>query len=859
MLKGSLVLSILLLFAGFTGFAQGLGTAGSVSGIVTDPNGAVVAGATVTLSNALTGYSQTITSDTGGAYRFDNVPPNAYSLRVVASGFRTNVLAVSVRSTVPMNLPVSLALANATATVDVTPNATIVENIPTTHTDIDQSQIRRLPLNSSGNGLSDVVSMTSPGVVPDSNGFFHPLGDHAQTQFSIDGQPISDQQSKAFSTQIPVNAIQSLEVITGSTPAEFGDKTSLVISAVTKSGLNQRRPTGSFFSSLGNFGTYKEEADLAAGNAKAGNFIAFNFDRSNRFLDAPEFVSLHNNGNSFSVFDRVDYSPTVNDTFHLNFFVARNKFEIANTYDQSALGQDQRQRVASLNIAPGYVHIFNQSTVLSINPFYRVDNVNYYPSADPFSDQTTTISQQRRLANYGVRGDVSYARGIHNIKVGGQVQWTALREAFNFGITDPGFNPLCFDGNGDPVPGTICGDGTTPNPDYLPGLLSYDLTRGGQLFGFNGSRTIKQQAVYAQDSISFKNGLTASLGVRFDNYDGIAKGSSVQPRLGVSYRIAATNTVLRASYTRNFETPYNENLLLSNATGSNGLGNGVLGDATTATLKPGNRDQYNFGIQQGVGQLIVLDVDYFNKKTNNAYDFNAILNTPITFPISWQQSRIHGVSARINLTNWNGVSAFFTAGHTVAKFFPPETGGLFFNSDLPTGPFLIDHDQKFQQTTQVQYSFDSLKDFSRFRPFIAFTWKYDSGLVAGSVPDFATALGLSADEQQQIGLFCGNVFATISSPITTCSSADRGALRVRIPADGTANDVTNPARIAPRNLFDLSFGSDNLNRSDRVKLSARVTIVNLTNKQALYNFDSTFSGTHFVTPRSIQAQFGVSF
>ncbi len=859
MLKGSLVLSILLLFAGFTGFAQGLGTAGSVSGIVTDPNGAVVAGATVTLSNALTGYSQTITSDTGGAYRFDNVPPNAYSLRVVASGFRTNVLAVSVRSTVPMNLPVSLALANATATVDVSPNATIVENIPTTHTDIDQSQIRRLPLNSSGNGLSDVVSMTSPGVVSDSNGFFHPLGDHAQTQFSIDGQPISDQQSKAFSTQIPVNAIQSLEVITGSTPAEFGDKTSLVISAVTKSGLNQRRPTGSFFSSVGNFGTYKEEADLAAGNAKAGNFIAFNFDRSNRFLDAPEFVSLHNSGNSFSIFDRVDYSPTVNDTFHLNFFVARNKFEIANTYDQAALGQDQRQRVASLNIAPGYVHIFNQSTVLSVNPFYRVDNVNYYPSADPFSDQTTTISQQRRLANYGVRGDVSYARGIHNIKVGGQVQWTALREAFNFGITDPGFNPLCFDGNGDPVPGTICGDGTTPNPDYLPGLLSYDLTRGGQLFGFNGSRTIKQQAVYAQDSISFRNGLTASLGVRFDNYDGIAKGSSVQPRLGVSYRIAATNTVLRASYTRNFETPYNENLLLSNATGSNGLGNGVLGDATTATLKPGNRDQYNFGIQQGVGQLIVLDVDYFNKKTNNAYDFNAILNTPITFPISWQQSRIHGVSARINLTNWNGVSAFFTAGHTVAKFFPPETGGLFFNSDLPTGPFLIDHDQKFQQTTQVQYSFDSLKDFSRFRPFIAFTWKYDSGLVAGSVPDFATALGLSADEQQQIGLFCGNVFATISSPITTCSSAHRGALRLRIPADGTANDVTNPARIAPRNLFDLSFGSDNLNRSDRVKLSARVTIVNLTNKQALYNFDSTFSGTHFVTPRSIQAQFGVSF
>ncbi len=857
---------LLTLLLSLSAFAQALGTAGAVTGTVTDPKGAVVAGATVNLSNTVTGYSRTTTTDEEGSFRFNDVPQNNYNLRVSATGFQPVVHAVSVRSTVPISLPVSLSLAGASATVEVAADTTMVENVPTAHVDVDQTTISRLPLNSPGNGLSDAVTMTSPGVVADSNGFFHPQGDHAEAQYSVDGQPITDQQTKAFSTQIPVNAIQSMEVVTGAVPAEYGDKTSLVINAVTKSGLNQKRPAGSFFSTYGKFNTFREEADLAAGNERFGNFIAFNYDRSNRFLDAPEFVSIHNHGTAGSVFDRFDYARSTRDTFHINFFAARNNFQIANTYDQAALGQDQRQRVTTFDIAPGFVHIFNNSTVLSINPFYRVDNVQYFPSANPLSDQTTTIAQKRRLANYGARGDISYVHGIHNLKIGGQATWTALREQFQFGITDFGFNAVCLDANGNPAgpptlidPDQCAGVGLMANPDVLTGLIPFDLTRGGHQFRFNGSKTIKQQAGYIQDAMNFKNGLTLSLGFRLDHYDGIAKGTSAQPRLGISYHVARTNTVLRASYTRNYETPYNENLILSNATGPNGLGNGTLGDATVATLKPGNRNQYNVGIQQALGRHVVFDVDYFNKLTHNAYDFNVILNTPITFPIAWSKSKIHGVSGRMTLTNWKGLGVNFTAGHTVAEYFPPEVGGLFFNSDLPPGPFLIDHDQKLQTTTQVLYTFDRFKSFQKLKPFVAFTWRYDSGLVAGSVTDYATALTLSADEQQQIGLFCGSVFATLTDPITSCSDSHRGALRLRIPADGTEDDVKNPPRVVPRHLFDLSVGSDNITRSDRVRLAARLTIVNLTNREALYNFNSTFSGTHFVTPRSVQGQIGITF
>jgi hypothetical protein len=816
--------------------AQAL-NAGTVTGVVTDPNNAVVPNATVTIANAVTGYTRTATTDAEGAFRFSNVPPNNYQLKASAPGFSSEQQSLDVRTSVPISVKVPLSVSTASETVTITSDtAQALENTSTTHTDVDQSLITRLPVRSVGSGLSDVVTLAAPGVVADSNGFFHPLGDHAQTSYSIDNQPVSDQQSKAFSTQLPPSAIQSMEIITGSTPAEYGDKTSLVVNAITKSGLNQKKPTGDFSTTYGTFGTIGQDASLAYGNAKAGNFITFNFERSRRFLDTPEFTVLHDQGSAGSIFDRIDYSPNSKDTLHLNLFLARNNFQTPNQFDQQALGQDQRQIVHSLNIAPGYVHIFSATTVLSVNPYYRLDNVKYFASPDPFSDQTMTFSQSRRLNNAGVKADLSYVKGRNNAKFGVQLSHTFLNESFKFGITDPDFN--------DPA-----------SPDFLPGLLPFDLTRGGQQFTFRGHTDIKQEAFYAQDILTLGQA-AVSLGLRFDNYNGITKGKLLQPRLGVSYHLKSTGTVLRGSFMRSFESPYNENLILSSVTGAGGLANGVLGDTSNLPLRPGARTQVNAGFQQSIGKHLLLDMDYFIKRTNNAYDFNVLFNTSVTFPISWQRSKVDGASLRLNMTNYKGLSAFIVAGHTRARFFPPETGGLFFNSDLPGGVFRIDHDQKLEQTTQVQYQFEKWK---KVAPYVNFTWRYDSGLVAGSVPDFASTLDLTADQQAQIGLFCGSTFATPTSPILACADTNRGALRVRIPADGTENDDTNPPRIAPRHLFDFSVGTDNLLGTEHKKLTLRFTGTNIFNKVALYNFLSTFSGTHFVAPRTFQVQAGVTF
>ncbi|MBC7796950.1 MAG: TonB-dependent receptor, partial [Pyrinomonadaceae bacterium] len=300
---------------------------------------------------------------------------------------------------------------------------------------------------------------------------------------------------------------------------------------------------------------------------------------------------------------------------------------------------------------------------------------------------------------------------------------------------------------------------------------------------------------------------------------------------------------------------YNENLILSSAPSELRGSGGILGATTDDPLLIGRRNQFNVGLQQQFGKYILVDADYFWKYTRNAYDFNVILNTPITFPIAWEKSELDGLSLRINLANFKGLSAFYVAGTSRARFFPPETGGLFFVDAIPNGVFRIDHEQKFQHSFQVQYQMSQIKGLA---PYFLFGWKYDSGLVAGEPQTFDDALALTPNQQAQIGLFCGNQIATRANPIANCNSNNRGALRVRIPV-GEQNDDHNPIRIAPRNIFNFGIGTDNLLRSDVYKMNLRFNVLNLTDKQALYNFLSPFGGTHFVAPRTIQLQAGIRF
>ena len=427
-------------------FSQSINS-GTVGGTVLDPDQMAVPQAAIALRNPVTGYNQTVATDDTGGFRFNNVPEGMYEIRVTAPGFASKREPVEVRSSVPINLSFTLQMAEVATTVEISASMALIDTDPSAHTDANSSAFMKLPSFDPASGLSNIINNSTGGTAADANGFFHPLGDHAQVSFVIDGQPISDQQSKVFSTQLPPNAVQSLELITGAPEAQYGDKSSLVVNATTKSGLGSQ-PFGSIGATVGSFGTYAEDGTFGWGTSKLGNFMAVNGIRTGHFLDTPEFQPFHDIGNSENIFDRIDFLPSARDALHLNLFLARNWFQVPNSYDQ--LSQDQKQRVLTWNVAPGYQHIFSSTTLVTINPFARRDQVNYYGSRDPFDDTPVTESQNRFLTNYGVRADVATSHKRHNFKFGtadpanaaaGEFHAGSHQSAVQSGVPGTGWDP----------------------------------------------------------------------------------------------------------------------------------------------------------------------------------------------------------------------------------------------------------------------------------------------------------------------------------------------------------------------------------------------------------------------------------
>ncbi len=284
------------------------------------------------------------------------------------------------------------------------------------------------------------------------------------------------------------------------------------------------------------------------------------------------------------------------------------------------------------------------------------------------------------------------------------------------------------------------------------------------------------------------------------------------------------------------------------------------------------------GLQQALGRYLVVSGDYIWKYTHNGYDFGIVGSTPITFPIEWHHAKIPGFAIRVSVPDYHGFSAQAVMSSVAARFFLPQVAGL---PIVPpaTGVFRIDHDENFNQTTHLQYQ------PWKSGPWIGFNWRYDSGMVAGATPCYnlstATCFGasttlngqpainlintitgapLTADQEFQAGLTCNGVHATTTQALPSpCLASQFGSTLIRVPAPNTENDDHNPQRIQPRSLFDLSLGDDNLFHGEKYKWSVQLTAINLTNKTALYNFLSTFSGTHYVTPRALTAEIGLHF
>jgi len=763
-------------------------------GDVLDPGGSAIPGATVTLANAITGYSNRVTTADDGHFQFVNIPFQTYALKVEKNGFQINQQQVSLRTNVPFKLDVTLTISGQGTAIDVTASeirATVDTEATGTRTELDASSFARLPSQASGRGIESVL-LSFPGFAANANGAIHPRGAHNQMTYVIDGMPISDQLTGAFSNAVDPMIVQNIELFTGDVPVEYGSKVSGVANITTRTGMGSgRKAGGSSQFYLAGFDTYSHVSQVHGGTEKFGYFGSVNLLKSNRYLDSVSLDNLQNGGNSERAFTRFDYQPSTRDTFRLNLMAGRSGFQLANLRSQHANLQEQRQLMRDFSVSTGWVRTIDSRSTFDATASYRTAIAQLFNSP---GDTPVTASQARHLSTFNVSARYNRLSGIHNFRIGADLQRTPISEFFSFGITNPDFN--------DPA-----------SEEFLPGLLPHDLSRGGRPFLFADKLTGSLHSGFIQDRIRWRR-FTLSLGGRYDHYKFVAKGVQFQPRIGVAFHLKETGTVFRASYNRNFQTPPNENLLLSSSPVAGMLAPDSVREAFgggVVIMRPERQDFFEVGLQQSMSRHVGFSGSFYHKRATDLQDNDNFLNTGIIFPITLAQSRINGAEGRFNFLPIGGFSGSLNFTHFHAVVTPPFSGGLFLGSSavdsLSAGPFIIDHDQVLGVHGMLNYSYKRAW-------WTSVSVRYDSGLVSNP-----------------------------SDPTEVVRDPDYADL---LPYVNLASD---PTRVRPRTITDINVGHDHY-RGDKKLWDLSFQLTNITNATALYNFQSIFVGTRVVQPRT---------
>lgn len=778
------------------------GTA-SVRGRVTDPQERPVAGAVIRIENPATGLRREAATADDGRYAFSNLPFQNYRLSAEAPGLAAASRTVDLHAAVPFEADFALGLAATAESITVVPDSAVILDpaITGTRAELNIKAIERMPVAPGARGLESVL-LTMPGFAANANGAIHPRGAHNQMTFVVDGMPISDQLTGAFANAVDPGVVESLDLYTGNVPAEFGNKVSAVAVVTTRTGLaSGRRFHGSTQLGGDQFDTLASLTQVSGGNSRFGYFGSFSAMKSNRFLDAVSLDNLHNGGNGQRAFLRGDFHPGGRDVFRGSLMAGRSSFQLANLRSQHANRQDQRQRLEDLSASLGWTRTLDARTTVEAQGSFRNAFAALTSSA---GDTPVTASQSRRLTTWNFGGRINRVSGGHTIRGGADFQRFPVREHFTFAITNPAFN--------DPA-----------GENYNPSLAAFDLTRGGRHFTFAQRAAGSLASGFLQDQWRLGRWQLA-LGLRFDSYRFLVRGTQWQPRLGISYHLRETGTVLRASYNRNYQTPPNENLLMASAPESAVLAPPEVREALGGAvrfIRPERQDVYEAGLQQSLGRAGVASATYYHKKSTDLQDNDNFFNTGIIFPTSLARSRVNGAEGRVQLFPGRRFSATVAATHYRVVVTPPFTGGLFLGAAaidaLTAGPFVIDHDQTLSLASNTVYNVTR-------RWWTSATVRYDSGLVSNP-----------------------------SDPAAVRRDPDYADLLPRV------NLGSDPARVRPRTVADWAIGYTRTRGDGQRAWEVVATLNNLTNATALYNFQSLFVGTRVVAPRSAGVRLRVFF
>ncbi len=659
---------------------------------VTDPAGLGVKASVQIISRANQFRSMLETSEQG-SLDVQRLPYGIYRLEIKQPGFATTVESVEIHSTIPTEFTILLRVTSVSESVTVSAANTLIDPdqagaVAQIGSDLIRDRLSSVP----GRSLQDLVN-SQPGWLYEGNAVLHPRGSEYQTQFVVDGIPLTDNRSPSFGPTIESDDVQSLSIYTAGIPAEYGRKMGGVIEVNT---LQDAQPgfhgqfvlSGGSFSSAGAFAQGQYVWDKNALGASASGSM------TDRYLNPVVPQNYSNTGTlgDFSVNYERDLTPK--DRLRLIVRHELSRYDIPNELVQQAAGQRQTaDNIETMGIA-GYQHTFSSHAIADFHGMVR-ENSN-----DLISNTRSTpieVFEHNWFREGYFKSTATVDHGRHEWKFGVETDNTFLKQNFNYVITDP----------------TQFSSGTPPT------------------FGFLGNRPDLEQSAFLQDRLALKN-WTISAGLRWDHYQLLLNRQALEPRFSISRYFPSAELLLHFSYDRVFQTPSFGNILLSNSVAFGSLNSNF----PRLPVEPSEGNYYEAGLTKVVHDKIKLDANYFRRLVANYADDHQITNTSVGFPIAFHKSVIYGAEGKLELPDWRGLSGFLSYSYEVGNVWYPVTGGLFLNGDggaPAVGHFPDSQDQRNTIRGRLRYQVKP-------RIWIAGGIQYDSGLPFDFNGDPATVL-----------------------------------------------------------------------------------------------------------------------
>ncbi len=650
---------------------------------VTDPAGLGVK-TTVQIVSQANRYRNTLATSEQGNLNVQRLPYGIYQLEIRQPGFVAPSEVVEIHSTIPVEYTIQLKLSAVNESVTVTATDTLIDpdqagSVSQIASDLIQNRLSSIP----GRSLQDLVN-SQPGWLYEGNAVVHPRGSEYQTQFVVDGIPLTDNRSPSFGAAIDGDDVQSLSIYTAGIPAEYGRKMGGVVEVNT---LQDSQPGfhGQIALSGGSFDT--------AGATAQGQYVwdrnTFGASASGSMTDhylnpvVPQNYTNTGTLGDFSANYERDLTPK--DRLRLIVRHELSRYDIPNEQVQQAAGQRQTADNIETMGSASYQHTFSSQAVADFRAMVR-DNANDFNSN---AESTPIEVFQHNFFREGYfKGIATVDRGRNEFKFGVESDNIFLNENLSYIITDP----TQF-------------DSTTP------------LT-----FGFLGNRPDLEQSAFVQDQVRLKN-WTINAGLRWDHYQLLLNRQALDPRFAISRYFPSADLVLHFSYDRVFQTPSFENILLSSSVAVESIS---PTNFLRLPVEPSEGNYYEAGLTKVFAGKVRLDANYFRRLVSNYADDDQIDNTTISFPIAFRKSIIYGAEAKLDLPDWRRFSGFLSYSYTVGQAWAPVTGGLFLGdaataAEALTGHFPDSQDQRNTVRGRLRYQVKP-------RLWIAGGIQYDTGL-----------------------------------------------------------------------------------------------------------------------------------